>query len=536
MREIRADIAVIGGTLGGVAAALAACGRGRRVVLVEETDWVGGQLTAQAVPPDENPWIEQCGCTGSYRRLREGIRAYYRDWYPLTARARSWQRLNPGAARVSGLCHEPRVAHAVLEAMLAPHIASGRLTVLTQHRAVGVDADHDVVHAVEIAGPADERIVLSARYFLDGTDSGDLLPLAAAEYSLGAESFGEHGEPHAPPVAQPGNIQGFTVCFALSHHENEDHTIERPEQYERWSSYRPEFWPGPLLGFLAPEPRTLDPVLRWLDPNPDGDPIDILADQSKNQGDRELWMFRRIAARRLHLPGAFESDITLVNWPMNDYWLGSIIDVGADTAARHLDQARQLSLSLLYWLQTQAPRLDGGTGFPGLRLRPDVTGTTDGLAKAPYVRESRRIRALRTITEHDVALDLVGPRGGTRYEDSVGIGSYRIDLHPSTGGDNYIDISSVPFEIPLGALIPARIRNLLPACKNAGATHVSNGCLRLHPVEWNVGESASLLASFCCERDAEPHQVHGDERLREDYLRLVEQAGVERHWPDIRGY
>ena len=55
-------------------------------------------------------------------------------------------------------------------------------------------------------------------------------------------------------------------------------------------------------------------------------------------------------------------------------------------------------------------------------------------------------------------------------------------LHPSTGGDNYIDISSLPFQIPLGALIPERVTNLLPACKNLGVTHITNGCYRLHPV------------------------------------------------------
>ena len=48
-----------------------------------------------------------------------------------------------------------------------------------------------------------------------------------------------------------------------------------------------------------------------------------------------------------------------------------------------------------------------------------------------------------------------------RFNDSVGVGSYRIDLHPTTGGDNYIDVSSLPFQIPLGALIPRRVENLL---------------------------------------------------------------------------
>ncbi|MFA0741777.1 MAG: hypothetical protein DFNUSKGM_001894, partial [Candidatus Fervidibacter sacchari] len=74
MREWRCDVAIIGGGLGGCAAALSATALGRKVILTEETDWLGGQLTAQAVPPDEHPWIEQFGCTRRYRKLRNLIR------------------------------------------------------------------------------------------------------------------------------------------------------------------------------------------------------------------------------------------------------------------------------------------------------------------------------------------------------------------------------------------------------------------------------------------------------------------------------
>jgi len=124
---------VIGGGVGGFAAALAALRNGRRVILTEETRWIGGQLTAQAVPPDEHPWIEQFGCTRSYRAYRESVREYYRRNYPLTDQARARADLNPGNGGVSRLTHEFRVSVAVLEAALAPYLGSGQLLVLLEH-------------------------------------------------------------------------------------------------------------------------------------------------------------------------------------------------------------------------------------------------------------------------------------------------------------------------------------------------------------------------------------------------------------------
>src|SRR5688500_18678171 len=108
-RELHTDVLVVGGGTGGCAAAMAATALGCRVVMTEPTDWLGGQLTSQAVPPDENAWIEQFGCTRRYRDYRDGIRRYYRDHYPLTPAARSDPQLNPGGGFVSRLCHEPRV-------------------------------------------------------------------------------------------------------------------------------------------------------------------------------------------------------------------------------------------------------------------------------------------------------------------------------------------------------------------------------------------------------------------------------------------
>jgi hypothetical protein len=531
-KDLRGEVIIIGGGVGGCAAALSAARSGRRVIMTEETDWIGGQLTAQAVPPDENPWIETYGGTKAYQDFRGRVREYYRKHYPLTPEARARESLNPGNGGVSRLCHEPRVALAVLQELLAPYVENGQLIILLCHKVVAADTNGDRVTAVKVRDlDRGHDRVLEGPHFLDATELGDVLPLAGIEYVSGAESRALTGEPHAAPGPEPLNMQAFTWCFAMDYLDGEDHTIDRPRDYAVWKSYVPQLappWPGPLFSWNATHPVTLQPRTSSFDP---------LNEDKKSAG---LWIYRRILDKRNFAAGTYPSDICLVNWPQNDYWLGPLCEVPEAEARRHLDGGRQLSLSWLYWLQTEAPRPDGKTGWPGLRLRKDVVDTEDGLAKHPYIRESRRIKAEFTVTELHVGKAARKSAAGNSgqeieaepFSDSVGIGYYRIDLHPSCGGNNYIDIDSLPFQIPLGALIPRRVEGLLAACKNIGVTHVTNGCYRLHPVEWNVGEAAGTLAAFCLERKTAPRQVRNTPHLLEDLQRLLMAQGVPLAWPE----
>ncbi|MBK5291366.1 MAG: FAD-dependent oxidoreductase [Acidobacteriia bacterium] len=532
--EVRCDVAIVGAGVGGCAAALAALRNGMRVILTEETSWIGGQLTSQAVPPDEHPWIEQFGATESYRAYRRGVRNRYRQHYPLTAEARGRVHFNPGDGSVSRLTHEPRVSLAVLEQMLAQHQSGGRLTVLLHHRPVKADLAGDKVRAVTLRSHSGREVTITASYFLDATEQGDLLPLTKTEYVTGFESKKQTGELHAPDKAQPANQQAFTVCFAVDFVPGQDHTIDKPKEYSFWRDYVPRMnppWPGKLLSWSMSNPQTLKERAVTFDPTAETNPAGLL----------NLFIYRRIANRRNFAPGAFASDISLVNWPQNDYWLGNLHEVSPEEAARHLQRGKQLSLSLLYWMQTEAPRLDGGQGWRGLRLRGDITGTEDGLAMYPYIRESRRVQAEFTVVEEHVGTEARMKATGLKREevtaqvfpDSVGVGSYRIDLHPSSGGDNYVDVSSLPFQIPLGALIPQRLENLLPACKNLGVTHITNGCYRLHPVEWNIGEAAGALAAHAISTGRSPRQIRNQGKLLGEFQTQLLAQGVEIAWPRV---
>jgi hypothetical protein len=309
----------------------------------------------------------------------------------------------------------------------------------------------------------------------------------------------------------------------MEHFEGENHVGDAPPRYRFWRDYVPKLtppWPGKLLSWTTPNPRTMAPNHYRFEPH-----------REAPRAFSGLWSYRRLRDRSLFDLGFFRSDVCLVNWPLIDYLDGDLCSANPADRARHLAAAREMSLCVFHWMQTEAPRADGGQGWPGLKLCPSVVGTGDGLAMAPYIRESRRIRARKTITEQDVsAAHRPGRNLAEPYSDTVGIGSYRIDLHPSTGGDNYIDVPALPFRIPLGALLPVRLRNLLPAGKNIGTTHITNGCYRLHPVEWNIGEAAGLAAAFC---EREGISLDELERRRvADFQKVLVDQGVELAWPD----
>src|SRR5690606_2436773 len=155
---------------------------GLTVILTEETDWIGGQITQQGVPPDEHQWIETHGATQAYRYFRTEVRNYYRRNYPLTEEARNRPNLNPGDGAVSRLCHEPRVALAVLVDMLNPYISSRKLQLFLEHKIVSADVTGDKVRAlIARDGRSGKEIVLKAPYFVDATELGDLLPLTKTE-------------------------------------------------------------------------------------------------------------------------------------------------------------------------------------------------------------------------------------------------------------------------------------------------------------------------------------------------------------------
>src|SRR6185503_12551396 len=167
--------------------------------------------------------------------------------------------------------------------------------------------------------------LIEAAFVIDATPYGDLLALAGVEHVLGAEARSETGEPHAAEQADQRDQQAITVCFATEYRAEEEHTIDKPRQYEFWRDFQPPGWPGPLLSWTTVRPETHEPLTRFL---------------FEAEDEHPWWRFRRILDRASFEPGFARSDITVVNWPQNDYWFGPVVGVEPEDRARHHEAAR----------------------------------------------------------------------------------------------------------------------------------------------------------------------------------------------------
>ena len=535
---VQCDLLIVGGGTGGIAAALQASRTDLssndhpriKVCLTEETDWLGGQMTAQGVSAlDENYLVETSGACRNYQAFRTKIRDYYRSHQMLAPEAAADEFLNPGNCWVSRLSFEPAVALRIINEMLQPAVDSRRLDIHYRLKAIyvrfadgvitstadrprqrtGQLSDHHIKGVGMVNLDTGTITEFESRLILDATELGDLLPLSGLEYSTGSDSHLFTGEPHAPNEGNPENVQDFVFPFVIDYRPNERCTIEKPPGYEHFNSQSK---------FSFNDYKMFERSVRCAE---NGIKTELLP----------FWDYRRLIDRRNFADSHYPFDVAMINWDSNDLRGMNIIDKAPDIQADYLAQAKALSLGFLFWLQTEAPRDEGGAGYPELMLRKDVLGSQDGLSKFPYIREARRIRARKAIVEQDIEAGTTGSARARPCFDSVGIGLYPVDIHgfqevPGAGQ------ATNPFQIPLGALIPAPGGNLLPACKNIGTTHITNGAYRLHPIEWAVGEAQGLLCSYSLHKHLQPADWLDNQRLlRELQVRLLAQ-GIPIYWYD----
>lgn len=479
---IDCQVLVVGGGTGGMAAAIASARIGMKTCVTEETDWVGGQLTAQGLnASDDNRFTDSIGSTRTYRQLRQTMRAAYGN------------RSNPGGCWVSHLCAEPKVALDALDKMTKAAVQKGTLSIFYTLKPKSVAVAGGRIASVALARPDGGVVTFRAKQTIDATELGDVIKLSGTAYRLGQEPKSDTGEPEAPERGCPACVQSLTYDVVLERRPaGENHTIPKPEGY----GVKP--W---MKGFGHQDFPMFGP--------------------------RSVWQYRRI------IDGAAlgRTDLSIMNWGVggNDYPFGGIIDVPEAEAEEQLARARERALAYVYWLQTEVD----GKGYPLLKMRSDILGTNTGVAKYPYIREGRRLRALETVKTTDVSDAYVKGARARTFPISVGIGLYPLDMHQNVAeGTAFARGHALPFQIPMGALIPETMNGLLAGAKNIGTTHMVNSAYRLHPIEWAIGEAAGTLAAYAASWGVEPREVFANEaKARELQTRLVAD-GAPLYWID----
>jgi len=512
------DVLVVGGGLGGVAAAEALVRAGRTVILSEPTSVLGGQLTAQAVAcPDENSYIERDPGVGtrSYRLLREELR----ERYARMPGIKPGREKSVGQCWVSRISGEPGVWEGVIRDRLEPlRGAPGLREILLRNQLVSVQrfAHSGRYHFADFLNLDTGRITrVAAKYLLDASELGDGLLLAGSPWTVGAEARAAHGEPDAPETARPEWVQSFTYCFVVRWQPEGPHQIvEKPAEYEYFKSLGTY-----SLGYDYSDERGR---------------VYYKVFEKAPKAAGPFWTYRRLVAASSFVANPkYPGDLALINWPGNDFHEENPIGKPLAEQVRILKRAKAYAQGFLYWLQTECPRDEGGTGYPEMQLATDILD--GGFAVHPYVRESRRLLADFTLTEHHLAPDPANPekKWGEEFPDTVGIALYAMDIHPAKGEPPFLS-RALPYHLPLGSFIPrAGAPNVLPAAKNFGATRLALSSARMHPTEWLTGEVAGHLAAFCIARGVEPAEVRKSPTLLQEFQAQLEAAGVPLRWREI---
>ena len=481
------------------------------------------------MPPDEHPWIEEFGCTARYRApARRHPRPLPR---PLSADRRPPARrrdLNPGDG-----ARQPPVPRAACRARRAGGDArparTSRRCRTQPAPPVAAEVDGDRVTRRHVGTSRDARRSLAAPYFVDATETGDLLPLPAPSTSPAPSRARAPASrtPRARPSRSTSRRSPSASRSTTS--TGEDHTIARPARYEASATSARRASPEASCSLIVPDPRdSTRRSPRTLRPNPDGDPalvgpdpatpswIDEPVDVPAHRRSRELHP-RHLPQRRHPRELAAER------------LLGGPVFGDPRVRDRHAAAARQLSLSLLYWLQTEAP---GPTAarLAGLRLRGDVIGGTRGRAGEGAVHPRVAADPGRSTPSSSSTSHRRRPRRARRgrVPRPVGVGTLPDRPAPVHRRRQLHRHRAAAVPDPARRADPRAGREPAGRRRRTSAPPTSpTAAYRLHPVEWNIGEAAGHLAAYCGARRT-PRAVRADPGA---FQRELKAAGVELRWP-----
>jgi hypothetical protein len=489
------DVVVAGAGTGGSGAAIQAARMGARVLLLDETDWIGGQMSAAGVTAmDESSayGLRVVRERGLYREFHESMATYYYTLNKDPFRGdRSYGDGNTNAG------YEPKVAGAGLYAMIADARKRATLDLSVRSRVVEVAKSGNTVTGVTVEVASEggtKRMQVKSKVLIDATEYGDVIPLTGAKYRVGNVT--------SDKLDLKAPVQDHTWCAVIR---------EYPQGVPEHLKVR-QAPPGYDKGPRAFLKYRMYGGMTW----------------GKDKTEK-VFQFRVYTGYRA-VPdtisplfgemGQHRNTLTSLNGG-NDY--PTTVATIEDLKQRYADELGGIykSLSIIYYLQNElgsnwALAEDQGYDTPGNRaymaklgVRPDLLDIAAKLPPLPYVRECRRIVGIKTL----VAAELGRFKDAKHFETSVAMADYFMDLH---GTDEHVekdlDPGEIPkgggaFQIPFEVFIPETIDGFVPAEKNISQSRLVSGATRMQPSTMLTGQAAGVIAALAVKRSIQPRQL-----------------------------
>ena len=475
------DVAVIGGTPAGIAAAIAAGRTGKTVILIEQYPVLGGMLSSGVIRLDDL-YVESN--SGVMEEFRQRVKVYHRT------------ELAEDPLVKAHLTRDPRFPWNVAEGRAwQPHTAAriyaeivaevGAITTRFNEVAVDVEMKGNRVTGVitqdrDNQGKLGKKQAYNAKVIIDATYEADLAAFANVPFRIGREGRSEE-EPHAGRIytnffrSVPGTLKATILP------ESTGEADDRSQAFTYRLTGKDYGRPDHPYRIKEPPPNYDSTKYRW---NSNSKPI--------------------IPNRKFDLLGiSWGGDLTGygTRWVLADWEERVIIE----------RIFRNYDLGWLYYIQTEG-------GSPNIGIPDDEFMDNNNLPYRLYVRQGRRIDGRYTLKESDIHKDLRGNGlRGPLNSNSVAIGVYGIDAHnvqgptsrkePRSGegaaeGTLHLFDVTGPYQIPYGVMVPKQHRGILFPV-GISSTHVAMCTVRMEPVWSSLGQAAGVAAALAIDHDME---------------------------------
>ena len=516
------DIVVYGGTSAGISSAIQSSRLGKKVILIEPTNRIGGLTTGGLGQTDIG---NKQAIGGISREFYQNVKSYYQkpeNWnWQKRETYRDGGQTTSAANEDAMWTFEPSAALKIYKDMLSKEknitlVYSQRL-----NRKTGVKKTAGKISSIQM----ESGQVYTGKMFIDATYEGDLMAAAGISYTVGRESNTQYGESLNGIQA---NKVSLTLRKTVSINGANHNFIDGVDPYIKKGDPK-----SGLLPFINPGKPGVDGkgdnkiqayCYRMTLTNHPDNRILFNKPAGYKELDYEL-LLRNYEAAEGPVEKMYEYGDPLVPWINSDMpnrktdtnnqkgfstdFIGQNYTYPEATyeerekiAQRHKQYQQGLMWTLAYHPRIPAKVRAAVSQWGTCK---DEYESKDGWQSQLYIREARRMISEYVMTQKNCEKFEV-------VQDPVGLGAYGMDSHNI---QRYVDVNGYvknegnveahvasPFPVSYRSIVPKKSEasNLfVPVCLSA--THIAFGSIRMEPVFMVLGQSAAIAASMAIDNN-----------------------------------